>query len=106
MKKIAIVVLAAATVLFTGASAGAAEMFTPPVLVGGGQFVHCHIVNVSAQTRHFDFQIIEASGAVHASGENTLGPGQSVEGQKANFRAAIKRSATAVGGDLIAIPAD
>ena len=30
MKKIAIVVLAAATVLFTGASAGAAEMFTPP----------------------------------------------------------------------------
>ena len=95
------------------------------MLVGGGQFVHCHIVNVSAQTRHFDFQIIEASGAVHASGENTLGPGQSggagasvglnpglfycrfiVEGQKANFRAAIKRSATAVGGDLIAIPAD
>ncbi len=95
---------------------------------GSTDEVSCEITNVSAQTRSFTFQLIDTSGAVRVSGQNTLAPGASggegtfgptianelfhchfdVAGTKAPFRAAIKRRdfSTGSGGDIVVVPAD
>jgi hypothetical protein len=125
MKALILAALVAAGVLSASVAAEAVEMYTLPVTVDDNEFVSCHIANVSAQTRSFTFEIIDTTGTIRASGQNTLLAGQiggggigvgtsgglfychfSAAGQKTNWRAAIKRSATAFGGDLIVSPAE
>jgi hypothetical protein len=124
MRTLGIVVIAAVCLLLAAAITEAADMYTPPVFVDN-EFVNCQVTNISAQTRTFQFEIINSSGIIVAQGGNTLGPGQSgfggaasasihgllychfiVSGQKTNFRAAITIRPEAFGRDVLALPAD
>jgi hypothetical protein len=124
MRTLKIVALASTCLLLGAAVTEAADMYTPPVFIDN-EFVNCQITNITGQTRSFQFEIINSSGVVVASGGNTLGPGQSgfggasspsitgllychfIEtGQKTNYRAAITIRTEGLGRDLLALPAD
>lgn len=126
MRTFKVIVLVVAFTLLMTAAASAADLFTPPVLIGATESASCDLVNVSAQSRTVNVELINESGvAVLQGGPAVLAPGQvrstgagglavsdrfiychwAVEGEKINYRAAIKRHSD-LNGDILALPAE